>query len=674
MNSIKWFNKNYLFQNLKKSKGLLAVFLIIVPLLSVLSLILLSNRDGIGYTNITFNEVSIFSILGMFVIPIVISIALFGFVFKRKSSDFINSMPINRSTVFVTNSIGGILLLIAMVLITTLLVILIANFIPSIIISKAMMFDFFLIWTITYIFVFTAANFAASISGNMITQLAVTALLLFLAPFVIQTYHGFSESRTIEVKCTEKSCIPVTYNCYNDDECLENQDKGIYVNKVNYNVQNEANVPYQYASSFFLGGGKFQVYPTQTIKMVILSILYFGLGVFFFRKKRMEVTETSFSNIHLHNVVKSLTIFPMVYILMQVLGSGGIGAGAFGLIVILIYYFVFDLITRKHITHIRLSLIYFVVTIILFGGFYYITDKEEFKSYQSLSSNDIKEVSINLDASYTDTSKIYMDNEVIKNLITKNLVTTSGSYNDGTSHLTASLKLNNGKEYTFEVNGIAGDDYNKIIDAAYHNDKFTKAYKNVNYKNVYAIGTDYIVIDPAKNAEIIKMIKKGLANTNILDYNKAKEGFNLKLYAYQDHEQITYNVNSAINPELTRYISKYSNDLINNNLIKKDINIENINNISVVDGSKNNDSITDYIVNRSYNEMYNFVKNNINKTCDITKDYLELIIFYKNSRYIFYTNNTEGFEKLINDKKESLKDNLEYQAMVKQFEENESNG
>jgi len=62
MNSIKWFNHKFLLQNLKKSRNLLIFFLVIVPLLSVLSLII-TGQNTQEYVGLTFNNVSLMTIL-----------------------------------------------------------------------------------------------------------------------------------------------------------------------------------------------------------------------------------------------------------------------------------------------------------------------------------------------------------------------------------------------------------------------------------------------------------------------------------------------------------------------------------------------------------------------------------------------------------------------------------
>jgi len=666
MNSIKWFNHKFLLQNLKKSRNLLIFFLVIVPLLSVLSLII-TGQNTQEYVGLTFNNVSLMTILGMYIIPIVVSITLFGFVFKRQSSDFVCSMPLNRSTIFVTNTIGGIILLLLMIFITTVLILITTAFMPNLIISKSMMIDFFFIWAVTYIFVFTVANLSATLCGNIVTQIALTALILLLPSFLIHSYQGFSEYQTAEIKCTENTCKPEAYNCYNDKTCLNNQEKGIYSNEINYNQKNSFTLPYQYASSVYSNYYSYDVTKGQLLKMCILGIIYFILGLYLFRKKKMEITETSFGSISTHNIVKSLTIIPMITFAAMCLYQSETSLAIFVIIITLVYYFVFDLITRRQIIKVGLSLVYFIVTTMLVIAYYYAFTKEGLKPNTLITQDDIKEISINSTSDHLDTSNIFLDNQELKNLIVKGLVSNS-DYLSESERLNIIIKLNNNKKYKMDINNIPYEDYQKIFNIAYNNQKFNIAFRNIDYKNVYAIATSNLVINPENNIEIMNMIKGGLDNINIARYNEINQGFEINLYAYKDHKSVKYTINSAINPKLTRYISKYTNNRLKEKVINKDTDINDIENINAILTTDDN-LMTNYIINRSYPEIYEFIKRNINKTCDIKKEYIEIDLEYKGKVYTFYTNNTDGFNKIITQKTKELQDTKEYINTLKSYKE-----
>ena len=96
MSSMRLFNKEYLFQNIKKSLGPLCVSVCIMPILNFILLLFLAISGKNGYI-LDLRTLSMFNYASIFILPLVLSICLFGFIFKKKSVDFINSMPISRS-------------------------------------------------------------------------------------------------------------------------------------------------------------------------------------------------------------------------------------------------------------------------------------------------------------------------------------------------------------------------------------------------------------------------------------------------------------------------------------------------------------------------------------------------------------------------------------------------
>lgn len=186
MNLTKYFNFKYLLQNLKKSKGILTVLVLIIPVLT--TLILISRNTNIYNTIIFEFELASINILGMYIIPFIISVILGGYIFKRKSVDFINSMPMNRRTIYFTNFIGGLLVIVAIQCLSLVTNLICARIFTQIFIPTAMIFDSFIVMLISYIFVYSACMLAQTVSGNVFTQIVVVALILFLVPFMHITF------------------------------------------------------------------------------------------------------------------------------------------------------------------------------------------------------------------------------------------------------------------------------------------------------------------------------------------------------------------------------------------------------------------------------------------------------------------------------------------------------
>ena len=106
----KLFNLDYFLQNIKKSKMSILLFLLVVPIFTSLLII----TAGEELMDVSFLGLGGFNIFFMYITPFILSLSLFGYVYKKRSADFMCSMPISRKSVFTTNTIGGILLIILM--------------------------------------------------------------------------------------------------------------------------------------------------------------------------------------------------------------------------------------------------------------------------------------------------------------------------------------------------------------------------------------------------------------------------------------------------------------------------------------------------------------------------------------------------------------------------------
>ena len=96
MNLTSWFNFKFLKENFKKSRAIILLCIFLLPILTVITnLIKISDSSdfvpGIYHLSYLF-------IIGLYIIPIVLSITLFSFVFKRKSCDFVMSFPITKKS------------------------------------------------------------------------------------------------------------------------------------------------------------------------------------------------------------------------------------------------------------------------------------------------------------------------------------------------------------------------------------------------------------------------------------------------------------------------------------------------------------------------------------------------------------------------------------------------
>lgn len=309
MSLTKLFNFKYFKENLKKSKSVLLLLLLILPMFTVLQLM---NDTSVDVY--TYPLLGVINMLSMCLIPFMLSITLFGYVYKRKSVDFMGSMPISRKTIFMTNTIGGIMLIIFTQLLTFILTMITSNFISATIFTE-LAFDVFIYQSIAYIFLFCLSNLAMSFSGNLMTQLVVTVLFFAIYP-VLNVY--ISESG------------------------------GSYINFDNWGANliryyNHFTLPIMVVAN----SGK--VAAVSIIKTILLSIIYSLIGLYLFTKRKMEKAGESFSYEITHFIIKGLTLIPFAIFTRELMTSADFSEICLIGGIILVYWYVYDLVTAKKV-------------------------------------------------------------------------------------------------------------------------------------------------------------------------------------------------------------------------------------------------------------------------------------------------------------------------------------
>ncbi|MBQ6687115.1 MAG: hypothetical protein IJN03_01165 [Bacilli bacterium] len=680
MRLMKLFNFKYLIQNLKKSKGVLAIFLGLIPILNFA--IFISRTLGSNSTKIfTLTEISAISLVGAFIIPVILSSCLFGYLFKRKSVDFIGSMPIDRKTIFITNTIGGIGLIIILNLLNIVILSIVANVFNGFLLPFSMALDYFVLWTVIYSFIFIVTNLAISVSGNLLTSIVITCLCLFLIPF-LSDYAFLKQQQKdygyYKVKCTEKECMPKHYYCV-DDECTNNLKNNIYQTYIN-KKENHSNhiAPYSFISSLFISVYDYSEYDASIlnfvsiIKMLIGSICCFGLGLLAFNKRKMEVCETSFDNLIIHNVVKSLVLIPIYCIMLEIIADEFFAAIIF-IAIIIIYYLVYDVITMRKISLKRSAIFTFLgmtvlIILSLAGINYFINNQEE----EIIDVNNIDSVAVTFDNEYL-SDKIYIEDEyLIKYIMSLELENDDYKTEEEEEEeeiIYYSFKIGN-KEY-YSHSWINPKSYNYIIDYLNRNTAYLTEFRKIN-DNVGAIMLGYNVTKDTK--EIVDVIKKDLENISLKEYIEAFKNeslpIELKLVSYQNHKILYRGIPVGLSIELQNKIAEVETKALIKSLNK---NIDIINELYIFSNTEivledlkldNNDIIIDYLLDYSRSEILDFIKTQQNTKFDLNKEHINLEIYVKNDTYHFITNNVEGIKKILSSKHQQLLNTPEYNDLL----------
>ena len=541
MNLKALFNFNFLKENVRKSKGLLAFLLGVIPIINIIFLIVLLTTSSSNL--LEFDIVSFLTYAGIIFIPLSLSVTLFGFVLKKKSVDFILSKPISRKSLFITNTLGGILVILVFMIINTLIFGLFGLVFESLTIPFGLLVDYFLFWFISYVFMFTVINLAIVLSGNLITSIVVALIILLIVPYlnginyITQDYYSGNNY----IICENSDCKPESYYCYNDDDCEEhllNNEYRLYYGKLlTYNftaplaILNEAaNNNDTFYNSMSL------------IKMIVLSVIYFAIGYFVFKNRKMENNETSFKSSFAHYLVKGITLFPICLLTYAIIeGTGAIG-WLISIVGIIIYSVVYDLITRREIYKPVKSLIISALLFFLFTGVY----ASYFKVFDNPEKVIKKVDSITYEGmKITDTDLI---NNIIKSLLDKNTMGSSYVYNfiftSGNTQYEVTEDINE------TLNNLLQDELN-----IWNKEKI----KKFDFNRIHYMEYNDTMIPITK--ELKNIIKDNIHKIDEFDIDSLSETDTLYLYSYHNHHYESVMIPIKLDSELFNKIITYQNEL-----------------------------------------------------------------------------------------------------------------
>lgn len=643
------FKFNYLKENIKKSKSIILLCILLLPILNGIVL-LMKCSDGTKFMPNIY-EISGFVLFGMYIIPVILSLTLFGFVYKKGSIDFTLSMPINKKQIFLTNTIGGICIIFIMQIVNFIIMLLISLIYSNIIISYRMLFDILFIYSISYIFVFVCTNIAVSVSSNKITSIVVTLLILFLFPFISTfinsndfSYYG---NNPIKIECINDSCKPLNYYCDNV-KCEVDRKNNIYTTNIKKYDNITYTMPYELIKITVFGIEGDSNINKSIIKMVFLSIIYIIVGMVLFNIKKFEVVGTSFKNEKIHILVRTLTTIPILcfsYVIIKNFSLSSYDLFSIVLLLVLIfaYLIIYDLITRKKVTNFFKMAVCLVVVggIVAFVGT--LTNDDEI----NINAKDIKEISFLDDNGMVIGSTENI--EVINNSIS--LLLDADSLDNYTYSYNIKTKVN-GSMYKFTIY-TTKDNYDYINNILINDKKFMNGFNKYKNNNVFAIEyfDGYTGIDNNNLSDMI--VNKYKNDKNIFGSNTDDGLFDVSIYIYDNFNvrNIEFNVSGDKNLELG--ILRY----YNNNTKKMFNKLDNEN------------SIYSYYIDNHYcsydNELYKeiskFIIDNIDDDIDINKEYGYISIYSNNGTNVFITNKIDELNELKS--KISFDDIAEYGGM-----------
>ena len=653
MNLKALFNFNFFKENIRKSKGLLAFLLGVIPIVNIIFLIILLTSSNSNL--LEFDILSFLTYTGIVFIPLSLSVTLFGFILKKKSVDFIMSKPISRRSIFITNTLGGILILLIFMIINTLIFGLFGLIFESLTIPFVLLIDYFLFWFISYVFMFIVINLAIILSGNLITSLVVTAIIVFLVPYlnginyITQDYYSGNNY----ILCDNEDCKPESYYCYNDTNCekhlLDNEYQLYYGKLMNYNFTAPLGMLNDAANNndtFYNS--------TSLIKMVVLSVIYSVIGYFAFKRRKMENNETSFKSSFVHYFVKGITLFPICLLTYAIIeGTGAIGI-LISVVGIIIYSVVYDLITRREIYKPIKSLGISILLFCLFTGVYSL--------YFQVFDNPVKIIKkvdsiIYEGMEITDKDLI---NSVIKALLEKEINDVSYGYD---------FIFTSGNT-KYEVTGSVDEALSSLLQDElniWNKEKIEK----FNFNRIHYIEYNDTTIPVTK--ELKKLIKDNIDKIDEFNMNSLSNTDTLYLYSYHNHHYESIMIPVKLSKELFNKVITYQNELFVN--YQEKTNFEPSYDLFAYESDAFTEEdyyVFNYVIRSNMDKFIYYLKND-NKI-DVNKDMAYIRVYAMNKTYNITISDTAAFKEEFDNYKENLKDNQEYQSLLNEFRKMQADG
>lgn len=649
MNLTNLFNLKFLKENIKRSRAVILLLIFLVPVINVI--IYLMNATNSGSFMPSIFEIAPLSVVGMYIVPVLLSITLFSFIYKRKSSDFVMSFPVSKKQIFMSNTLGGIIIIIISNLVNYLLLLIATLLLTNVLLDYRMLFDIFFLWTISYIFVFTCTNIAVSVSSNRITTIVVTLLILFLVPFVhtfitSDSFKGIGHDN-ISTYCNNEICRPKNYECY-DISCEINRKKDLYVYTYYNEIEENTNytIPYALIVEGLFGRDNYSI-NKSILKMSLLSIIYIIVGLLLFQRKKFEVVETSFKSERTHILVRSLTTIPILCIYYIILKESSLGTSdiftiIFLFVLVFTYLIIYDLLTRKKVTNIFKSIAALIVvgTIVIFTG------EVSSRGVDQIDVNSIDKITFT-DTDMSSTGGYTNNKELINYIISIHIdnVKNETYYRNLDVRITVSKKT-----YEFMVS-VTEKEYNYIMEVLSKDETYQKTSKKIKNSDVFAIKLEgdgsYISKKDKLYSEIIEAFKNSDNKKNV-----SNSLFQVELYTYSDFTTNTIYFNLPEDTKLYQSILNRYNQMTKETLDNPDIEIYSYNygRIDEITNTIDEEYISSYQIGET--TLGKFIIEHLDETVDVNKPY-NYIKFYTFTAgrdvNLFITNRVDELEKIIND-------------------------
>lgn len=462
-----------------------------------------------------------------FVAPIVMSLNIFSFMNKRNASDFYHSVPHTRKCIFISFSAVVLTWITAITAATILLNFALYSICPTTNVTLNFLPYAFFYYLAAALLVYGAISIAKAVTGTVLTNLVVTALIGLFPRFIM---YIFSMALSEKVIIADISSMGLLVNLqYNIPVSL------IFMPFTNTDID-----------MTFIGG---------IVYTVVLGIIYVLIGLLLFSKRKSETAERSAPNKIMQHVFRCLITIPvsLVLPLCMSLDSLSIETVILVIFISLIIYFGYELLTTKKIKNL-VSAIPVLAVIVIFDILFGVTLTQAANYTLSITpeKDEIKEVCVIREnnnsyygrVKYNDIliGDMYMDDEQFIEYVSEQLKYTANlvkenKYYDGTRDrvsLDISIRTKSGS--TIKRSVLFTEAQVKYINGVYEADEIYKQkateLPEVNNESIINITLPYTFYDGNTG--------KGLWNIYAEEYSKLST--EEKLY----HNGMSYDIPEGV--------------------------------------------------------------------------------------------------------------------------------
>lgn len=267
------FNKGIYKSTLRRyAWGSILYFILLFLITGMVILLTINPETYVNYHSIRRNPIilspdfTIFPMLLSMVIPTVTGLLVFRFVHSRKTSVFIHSLPVKREANYISTVFAGLTLMGLPVILNGIILMIISLSGYGELFSVGSCLTWILLNLFCLFAMFSSVCFVAFITGNSFAMVFLNALFHFFVLILAAGFskisslflHGFSEEYTVVEKVLENT-FPIRL--------------GTIMTEWGY------------------AAGKAAMHGGAIVKILIISVVFYILGLLLYRKRRMETVE-----------------------------------------------------------------------------------------------------------------------------------------------------------------------------------------------------------------------------------------------------------------------------------------------------------------------------------------------------------------------------------------------